>query len=154
MRLEQKSLRQRTRGERMADTITAAAGSVSFVVFHVVFFAVWIVVNLGYVPHVRAFDPWPFSFLTFVVSLEAIFLSLLVLLSQKRIMRDADKRAHLDLQIDMLAEQESTLTLKLVRRICQHLGVDEAKEGEMAAHLEAATDVRHLARTLEKNLPQ
>ena len=154
MRLEEKSLRQRSRGERLADAVTAAAGSVSFIVFHVVLFAAWIVLNLGCVPHVRAFDPWPFSFLTFVVSLEAIFLSLLVLLSQKRIMRDADKRAHLDLQIDMLAEQESTLTLKLVRRICQHLGLDDTQEVKSAAHLEQLTDVRRLARTLEKNLPQ
>jgi len=154
MRLEQKSLRRRKRGERLADAVIAAAGSNTSVAIHVAVFTAWILINVGRVPHVRRFDPWPFSFLTFVVSIEAIFLSLLVLLSQKRIMRDADKRSHLDLQIDMLAEQESTLTLKLVRRICERLGVENGEELETAAHLEEVTDVRRLAQTLEKNLPK
>jgi uncharacterized membrane protein len=59
MRLEQKSLRQRTRGERVADAVTAASGSIPFILFHVVLFVVWIVLNLGYVSQIRPFDPWP-----------------------------------------------------------------------------------------------
>jgi uncharacterized membrane protein len=154
MRMEKRALHQRTFAERMADTVTAAAGSMPCVVLHVLLFGGWVLVNTGKVPHIKPFDPWPFSFLTFIVSLEAIFLTLLVLLSQKRILKEADKRAHLDLQIDMLAEQESTMTLKLVRRICEHLGVENESEQQSAAHLEEMTDVRRLAQTLEKNLPK
>jgi uncharacterized membrane protein len=154
MRLEKKALLRRTGPERLADAVTAAAGSMPCVVLHALFFTAWILANTGKIPGIAPFDRWPFSFLTFVVSLEAIFLTLLVLLSQKRILKEADKRAHLDLQIDMLAEQESTITLKLVRRICEHLGVENDEEQKSAAHLAEMTDVRRLAQTLEKNLPK
>ena len=154
MRLEQKAIRRRTRGERVADAIMAAAGSITFIAAHVAVFAGYVLVTVGFVPIVKPFDPFPFSFLTFIVSLEAIFLSLLVLLSQKRIVRDADKRAHLDLQVDMLAEQESTMTLKLLRRICQLFGLENGDDKAKLEHLEEATDVRRLAKTLEKNLPK
>ena len=69
------------------------------------------------------FDPFPFSFLTMVVSLEAIFLAIFVLISQNRMARLADHRAHLDLQINLRAEQEITTTLKLVQEIRAHLGI-------------------------------
>jgi uncharacterized membrane protein len=153
MRLEEKALHGRSVPERIADAVTAAAGSMLCVIVHVAWFAGWILINAGMVPGLTSFDPFPFSFLTFVVSLEAIFLTLLVLLSQKRIMRDADKRAHLDLQIDMLAEQEGTMTLRLVRRLCQHFELDHDGE-KIAAHLEETTDVSRLAKTLEKSLPK
>lgn len=103
-------------GDRMADF----AGTMRFVVLHVVFFAAWIALNLGIIVGVAPFDPFPFTFLTFCVSLEAILLTAIVLISQKRLGRLADERAHIDLQINLLAEQESTETLRLLRALCAH----------------------------------
>src|SRR4029453_7889918 len=90
---------------------------------HLGWFVVWLTVNTGLVPGVRAFDPYPFSFLTLVVSLEAIFLSIWILIGQNEMERLADRRAHLDLQINMLAEQESTAAIRMLQRICERLGI-------------------------------
>jgi uncharacterized membrane protein len=80
-----------------------------FIAIHIVWFTVWISLNLGRIDGIHAFDPYPFTFLTMVVSLEAIFLSIFVLISQNRMAHQADRRAHLDLQINLLAEQENTM---------------------------------------------
>jgi uncharacterized membrane protein len=82
------------------------------------------VVNAGLVPGVRSFDPYPFTFLTLVVSLEAIFLSIFVLASENRAAQQAERRAQLDLQVNLLAEQESTAALQMLRALCDHLGVN------------------------------
>ena len=151
-RLEKKSAQRHTLGERIAEMVTRVAGGVVFIVIHVVWFIVWISANMGIVPGVTPWDPFPFSFLTLVVSLEAIFLSLLVLMTQNRLTRDADKRAQLDLQINMLAEQESTATLRMLEKICEHLGIDFEVEEEQ--YLSNKTDISVLAKTLEEKLPQ
>jgi len=151
-RLEKRAAQKHTYGERVAATVTQLAGSVQFIVIHVVWFVFWITANASLVPGIAPWDPFPYSFLTLVVSLEAIFLSLLVLMTQNRLTRDADKRAQLDLQINMLAEQESTATLQMLEKICQHLGVNI--EGEVQAQLAKNTDVNVLAKTLEEKLPQ
>ena len=87
-----------------------------------------------------------------MVSLEAIFLSLLVLMTQNRLTKDADKRAQLDLQINMLAEQESTATLRMLEKICQHLGIAHAVDE--AQQLAKNTDVNRLAKTLDDQLTE
>ena len=97
-------------------------------------------------------DPFPFSFLTLVVSLEAIFLSIFVLISQNNLTRLSERRAHLDLQINLLAEQESTKTVALLERIAEHLGVPlpaEPSDSELAA----PTDIRDVVSTLDSVLP-
>ena len=106
----------------------------------------------GLIPGVRPFDPFPFSFLTLIVSLEAIFLSIFVLLSQNRLTREADKRAHLNLQVDLLTEQESTIALRLLQRICHHLGIATATE-EKDGDLAATTDVTAVVDRLETKMP-
>ena len=128
------------------------AGSVFFIVFHVVLFTLWIWLNLGLMPRVSPWDPYPFNFLTLVVSLEAIFLSLLVLMAQNRLAKDADKRAQLDLQINMLAEQESTATLQMLEKICQRLGIVYKADEEQ--QLAQNTDVIKLAKALDEKLTQ
>lgn len=149
MRLEERQIHQRSPAENVADKITTLAGSTPCLLIHLTWFAVWIVLNVGLVPGVEPFDPFPFSFLTLVVSLEAIFLTLLVLMSQNRMTKEADKRAHLDLQVNMLAEQESTLTLRMVQRIGKHIGV-EPEEDEEVERLKERTDVQQLAETLDE----
>ena len=149
-RMEKQSVLNRSAGERLADFITRMAGSTAFIIFHLIWFMVWVGLNVGMFSKIAPWDPFPYSFLTLIVSLEAIFLSLLVLMAQNKMNQDADKRAHLDLQINMLAEQESTATLQMLEKICQHLGVPyEAKD---AQHLAKNTDVNKLAKTLDEKL--
>ena len=78
----------------------------------------------------KPFDPFPYAFLTLVVSLEAIFLSLFILMSQNRAALHADRRAHLDLQINLLAEHESTKTLELLKALCEHHGLACSQDPE------------------------
>ena len=148
MRLEERQIHQRSPAENVADKITSLAGSTPCLLIHLTWFAVWIVLNVGLVPGVEPFDPFPFSFLTLVVSLEAIFLTLLVLMSQNRMTKEADKRAHLDLQVNMLAEQEATLILRMVQRIGKRIGVEPEEDDELE-RLEQRTDVQQLAKTLD-----
>ena len=148
--LEETARRARTGGEQLADVIVSAAGSTWFIAFHVVWFALWVIVNVGLVG-VTPFDPFPFSFLTVVVSLEAIFLALLVLASQNRLTRQAERRAHIDLQVNLLAEQESTLTLVLVRDIARRLGIEPPAACNDLA-LAADTDVRSVASEVDARL--
>src|SRR5207249_1655562 len=107
----------------ISDSITRFAGSSLFIVLHIIWFTVWIILNLGSVHIIHSFDPYPFTFLTMVVSLEAIFLSIFVLISQNRMAHQADRRAHLDLQINLLAEQENTMMLRMLETLCERHGI-------------------------------
>ena len=123
-RLEEEQLHARSASERIAGAVTRAAGTAVFAVAHLVWFASWILINSGRVALIKPFDRYPFNLLTMIVSLEAIFLSIWILISQNQMTRQADRRAHLDLQVNLLAEQESTATLRAVHGIAQHLGVN------------------------------
>lgn len=150
--LEAATLAQRTATERVADAIARTAGTAWFALLHLGWFAAWLLVNAGVFSRFPAFDPYPFSLLTLTVSLEAIFLTVFVLISQSRMTRQADRHAHLDLQINLLAEQESSRTVELLERIAAHLGISsprERDEGELAR----ATSVRDVVATLERTLP-
>jgi uncharacterized membrane protein len=126
LRLRMKDEDSKTVQDRIADAITNFSGSLSFVYLHALFFAAWIIVNV--VKGKNGFDPYPFNFLTMTVSLEAIFLSTFVLVSQNRMGAAADKRADLDLQINLLAEHEITRLLVLTDAIAQKLGVTECTD--------------------------
>src|SRR5688572_26125483 len=115
--LEERALHQRGAADRLSDAISRKTGSGPFALFHLVGFSLWLLVNAGIVSGIEPFDPYPFNFLTLVVSLEAIFLSVFVLMSQNRLTRQAENRAHLDLQVNMLAEQELTAILRMVQGI-------------------------------------
>ncbi len=110
--------------ERVAGAITRAAGSMWFAYAHAVWFGAWILLNSLFV----SFDPFPFVLLTTVVSLEAIFLTLMVLVSQNREAKLEEQRADLDLQIDLLAEHEVTRLLALVGAIARKVGAEDAAE--------------------------
>lgn len=116
--------------ERLAEAISRFAGSITFVVVHALLVAGWIVVNAGLVPGIEPFDP-TFVILATVASVEAIFLSTFILISQNRASAAADRRADLDLQISLLSEHEVTSLIKLVTQIAQELGVEEARDPEL-----------------------
>jgi uncharacterized membrane protein len=115
--------------QRVARAITRFAGSMAFVGLHAALVAAWIAVNLGWTPLPR-FDP-TFVILATVASVEAIFISTFILIAQNRAAEAADRRADLDLQISLLSEHEVTQLIRLVTRIADHLGIDEAKNPEL-----------------------
>ncbi len=111
--LEAKSLRQRPFTTRMADELTQLTSTPTFLFLNAIFFILWILVNTGVIPLFTPFDPYPFGFLTMAVSLEAIFLSIFVLVSQNRAAQIATLRDELNLRVNLIAEQEITKLLQL-----------------------------------------
>jgi uncharacterized membrane protein len=150
LKLEKESLQKLSVVEHVATKVTNFAGSTPFIIFHVFWFGAWIFINSGMISGMSPFDPFPFSFLTLVVSLEAIFLTLLVLMTQNRMTLEADKRAHLDLQINLLDEQETTIILRLVQKIADHLGLEDELD-DSVKDLANLTDVLNLAKKIDEN---
>ena len=148
-RLQEKAAQERTALQCAADRIVAVAGRESTVAIHAICFALWITLNSG-IAGIRPFDPFPFVFLTMIVSLEAIFLTLFVLATQNRMTVDADRRAHLDLQVNLLSEQEMTLVLQMLREVCEHLGLHETTRSQKFMELVRRTDVTTLAAHVER----
>ena len=131
--IEKAQKNERTFGEKISELIAEFCGSMLFVYVHIVAFVVWIILNTV-VPRFQ-FDPYPFTFLTLVVSLEAIFLSTFILISQNQETRQTERRNNLDLQINMFTEQKDTKILELVRAIAIKVGVDCADD-DLASLLE------------------
>ena len=124
-------------GQRLAAAIAAFCGSMAFIWIHVAWFGTWILVNtLPQMP--QPVDPFPFTLLNLIVSLEAIFLSAFILISHNQENRLTEHRSHLDLQINLLTEQENTKMLKMLRSIADKVGADTGQDADLAA-LEAST---------------
>jgi len=119
-----------TREERIAQIITRFTGSMTFVYIHLVCYGAWIMANLGLVPGVPRFDP-SFVVLAMEASVEAIFLSTFVLISQNRMAAAADKRADLDLQISLLTEHELTKLSELMVAIAERLDIKAGANPEL-----------------------
>jgi uncharacterized membrane protein len=116
--------------ERAANAITAFAGSMMFVYIHLAIYGVWILINLGLVPGMPRFDS-TFVLLAMEASVEAIFLSTFVLISQNRMAAMADKRADLDLHVNLLTEHELTKLAVLVSEIAERLGIESKAQPEL-----------------------
>jgi uncharacterized membrane protein len=149
--LENAANAQRSRTDRIADVISRFVGSMMFVYLHVALFGFWIIMGTTpWLPKPWRFDPFPFTFLTFVVSLEAIFLSTFILISQNHEERLTKRRNHLDLQINLLSEQENSQMLKMLESIQAHLHIDKdaetdalkaaARPEEMVAQIKDVTE--------------
>ncbi len=149
--IETRINQRRTLVERIADAFVIWFGSIKFVVFNFIFFAVWIAINTGLMPGIKPFDHFPFIFLTMLVSLEAIFLSVFVLISQNRESRISDLREEIDLQINMTAEQEITKIIHLLAYLMKHLGVQYDKDPELKQMMKPL-DTEEIRFELEKQL--
>jgi len=145
-KLEREAIDQQSPIDRLTAGITRVLGSTTFIVIHAVWFAVWIVMNSTRPP----FDAYPFSLLNLIVALEALFLTSVVLMTQNRMAQLADRRAHLDLQVNMLAEQELTAMLHMLHGLCTQAGVSVSIHDERVQQLLKETDVRKIAVALER----
>jgi uncharacterized membrane protein len=150
--LERRFLDERTWLDKLADAIGGFSGSIYFVLLHVLGLAIWFLMNTGHFFGVREFDPFPFILLAMVVSVEAVLLSTFVLMKQNRMAERADQRDHLNLQIDLLAEEEITKMLQMQRLICERLGITEAFEDPVAQEMSKSTSVKTLAQELREKL--
>lgn len=115
--------------QRLADAITRFTGSMRFVYIHALIYGAWILINIPGVP-LPKFDP-SFVILAMVASVEAIFLTTFVLMTQNRMTEEAEKRAELDLQISLLAEHEVTRLITLVKAIAEKLDIEASKDPEL-----------------------
>ena len=120
--LEEAAKTKRTRSEMIADAIARFCGSMTFVWLNVILFLSWVLLNT--LPGIRHIDPFPFTLLTLVLSLEAIILSTFILISQNVAARLAERRNHLDLQINLLSEQENTQMIAMLEAIAEKVGAD------------------------------
>jgi len=152
--LEHEALYRRSATERVSDAVVKFCGSVRFLLMQLFVVAVWICTNLHVLPGVQPFDSFPFGVLALFVSAEAALLTIFVLVSQNRMTRQAEKRAHLDLQISMLAEQELTTLLQMQRKVCEELGIDVGASEHELERFTHATDIKQLASDLEEKLPE
>ena len=130
-RLRSKAIRRRGPQDRIADAITAFAGSMAFVYVHIAWFGGWILLNSGRLG-VRPFDAFPYGLLTMIVSLEAIFLATFVLVSQNRLGEESERRADLSLHIGLLSEHELTRVLQMLDLIHQKLEIEKDVNCELA----------------------
>ncbi len=137
--------------DRIADWLTKSFGTVWFFGIHILFFVAWILMNLGIIPGLPVFDPFPYGLLTMVVSLEAIFLSIIVLISQNRANETADLREELDLQINVRAEEEITRILNMLDAIHDHLGLNPEDDEELKT-MKKKTDVQAIQDEIEREI--
>lgn len=135
--LRQLAKSRRSVEEKVADAITDFSGSMSFVYLHAGWFAAWILINMHWTP-IPAFDPYPFGLLTMIVSLEAIFLSTFVLISQNRMSAESEDRANLDLHVNLLTEAELTRLTRAIDALASRLGIKGIGDEEL---LEVEEDV-------------
>jgi uncharacterized membrane protein len=142
---------KKTTEERVADTITRFTGSMLFVYIHLILFGIWIIWNLGWLG-LKPFDP-TFVVLAMFASVEAIFLSTFVLISQNRMNIQADKRADLDLQISLLTEHEVTRLISLVTAMAKKMNIEDAHHPEIE---ELSKDVHpeKVMDTMEKHMDE
>jgi uncharacterized membrane protein len=147
VQLEEAARANRSGSDRIAGAIAKFCGSVSFVWAHVILFAAWLILNI--IPGIDHFDPFPFTFLTLIVSLEAIFLSTFILISQNLEMRLSERRNQLDLQINLLTEQENTKMLTILERIAERVGAKTDDDPSLQV-LEQATQPEKLVDQIEE----
>ncbi|HTE22625.1 MAG TPA: DUF1003 domain-containing protein [Candidatus Limnocylindria bacterium] len=142
---------KRTPAERFADWLTSKFGSVTFLAANALWFVVWISINTRLIPGIEPFDPFPFGLLTMVVSLEAIFLAIVVLISQNREARVGELREEIELQISTIAETELTKLINLMVKLMKEQGIEVDKDPELKKMLHPV-DNAALERKLEKEL--
>lgn len=137
--------------DKIADLLTSLFGTVTFLLLNAAVFAFWIAWNTGYVSGLRVIDPYPFGLLTMAVSLEAIFLAVIVLISQNREARIAELREEVELYINTYSENEVTKVIYLLTLIAEKNGIDLSNDAEVTEMLQNI-ESDEIEKELEKQL--
>lgn len=152
-RHEEEFIARRTLAERAGDAIAAFAGSLAFVVLHVVFFGCWVTINTASICNIRHFDPAPYSLLGTILAFEAILLAAFILMRQSRTNRRSEERDHLMLQILLLTEKEITAVVGMERQIAEGMGLQNVAKDAAIEQLSQETSIDEMARTIHETLP-
>lgn len=150
--IEQESNRNRNMSERVGDVVGGFAGTLVFVVVQLVLVAGWTVVNAGLVPGVPAFDPFPYSLLGTMMSIQGVLLAAFVLMKQGYEGRMSERRAHLSLQVNMLAEKEMSKLIQMIERMSATQGTERQVVDEESHEMGEVTAVDNLAEELDRRL--
>lgn len=148
---EARALKKRPFAIRVADYLTTYFGSLEFLLVNLAVFAIWIILNSGLIPDFVPFDHFPFILLTMLLSIEAICLTVIVLMSQNRQSYVSAVRDELDLQVNLLSEREVTKALKLLLALNAHHKIPSEEDPELEAMLKA-TNISYIQRKLEEQL--
>jgi uncharacterized membrane protein len=147
LKLEKEDERELTAFHRVSHAVGWFVGTIYFVLVQCVFVLSWIALNTGLLGNINAFDPYPFPLLSTVLALEAVLLTSFVLIRQNAMDLRSERRNHLGLQINLLAEKEATSILNILREIADHLDVDVREDAERE-ELAKDTAVESIARDL------
>ena len=149
--IKAKAASKRTATERMADWMTSSFGSITFLLINLIVFVLWIFINTGQIEFLPSFDPFPFSLLTTIVSLEAIILAIFVLISQNRSSKVDDLREETHLQLNIISEREVTKLMKMIVLLLEKQGVDLSKDPELKKMLKPVVE-EEIEKRLEKEI--
>lgn len=152
VQLEAEQEKQVAPANRLSEAIARFAGTNTFVAVHLICVGLWLAINSGV--FIEPFDPYPFVFLGVLLALEAVLLASFVLIRQNRMSQMADHRAHLDLQINLLAEKETTKVLQLLQRMSREMGIEHSVTDQETKELSKDTEVEDVARDLKENLAE
>ena len=149
---EAQALKHRSFFERISDDLNSAFGNITFLIVNIGWFFIWITINLGLIPDIEPFDPFPFGLLTMVVSLEAIILAIFILVAQNRQSYVSSMREELHLQVNLIAEEEVTKALAILAEIREHMGIKEKDPelDEMLRRLNTGYIERRLSEQMQK----
>jgi uncharacterized membrane protein len=157
LEVRQERERQRTGEQRLADAVTGFIGNMRFVYFLVVLSAIWIGIDLGWLPWIPRFDPFPYPLLSTITSVLALLVSTAVLVTQNRATELADQRAELNVQISLLAEHEVTHLIRLVESIAIRVGAQETADpllDELKQHVDPLEVIKEIEKAKEKTEPE
>ena len=136
--------------DRIANVMTSFAGSMAFFYVHIAWFCLWFILNTGHLG-ITPFDPYPYGFLTMVVSLEAIFLATFVLISQNLLAKETERLTDLGLHTSLLTEHELTRVLQMLRVIQGKIGISNEEDRSLAdADLEMETNLEDVLAEIER----
>jgi len=142
---------KRTRLEKLADKMTSHFGSNTFLFLNLLIFILWVLINTNQVKFIHPFDPFPFNLLTMFVSLEAIILSIYVLISQNRTTKIDDLREETHLQLNLISEREITKIMKMLALLLEKQGIDLSQDPELKKMIRPISE-EEIQRRLEKEI--
>jgi len=148
---EQEFLASRSLGERVAERVAGFAGRASFVVFHLLWFCTWILLNSPLVLF-KPFDPFPYPLFDTIVALEAILLASFILMRQTSLARRADERDHLMLQILLITEKETSAIVRMNQQMATHIGLRDISKDEDIKQMGEPTSIDQVAQTIQEKL--
>lgn len=150
---EQAASQRRTRSEAAYDCVSRFIGTWAFVALQLTSVVIWVAMNEGLTPRIPAFDPFPFPILNQIIALEAVLMTAFVLMKQNRMSKFADRRAHLDLQINMLTERETTKIIRILLEICARMGIQHKVLDDESRQLGRLLTIERLIEALHSKFP-